>query len=50
MRQSNVDTSRLPKFQSQAEAVAYFEKFGKMKYFGVETPGVLRDLRIHPQW
>jgi hypothetical protein len=36
MRKSNVDISKLPKFESLKEAVTYFNKFGKMTFWGWE--------------
>ena len=38
MRQSNVDISRYPKFESLQEAVDYFESKGTLEYFGREYP------------
>lgn len=38
MRKSNVDISNLPKFTSLQEAIKYFERFGKMTFWGWETP------------
>jgi hypothetical protein len=38
MRKSNIDTSKLPKFSSHEEAVEYFNRYGKLQYYGVATP------------
>lgn len=38
MRKSNVDLTNLPKFASMEDAVSYFNRFGKMKFWGWETP------------
>ncbi|OCT12651.1 hypothetical protein A8709_33105 [Paenibacillus pectinilyticus] len=37
MRPSNVDISRLPKFTSLDETVEYFNRFGKMTFWGWEN-------------
>ncbi|OPH61858.1 hypothetical protein BC351_01040 [Paenibacillus ferrarius] len=34
MKKSNVDTSRIPKFNSHEEALVYFNKWGKLTFFG----------------
>jgi hypothetical protein len=36
MRKSNVDISNLPKFTTYDEAAAYFNRFGKLIFFGWE--------------
>lgn len=36
MRPSNVNISNLPKFTSLDEAVAYFNRYGKMTFWGWE--------------
>jgi len=60
MRKSNVDISKLPKFNSHEEAVEYFSRYGKLTFFGVELPefyyvygflrnnGVRYDIDIYP--
>lgn len=37
MRKSNVDISNLPKFTSLDEAKDYFNRFGKLTFWGWET-------------
>lgn len=37
MRKGNVDISKLPKFNSLDEAKTYFERFGKLTFYGWET-------------
>ncbi|OAS19235.1 hypothetical protein [Paenibacillus oryzisoli] len=34
MPEQNIDTSRLPKFNHYTEAVEYFDRFGKLTFFG----------------
>lgn len=36
MKKSNVDISKLPKFTSLQEAKDYFNRFGKLTFFGWE--------------
>lgn len=37
MRKSNVDISNLPKFTSLDEVKAYFNRYGKLTFWGWET-------------
>lgn len=34
MREQNIDTSGLPKFNNHDEAVIYFNRFGKLTFWG----------------
>jgi hypothetical protein len=34
MSQTNIDTSKLPKFNHYTEGVEYFDRYGKLTFFG----------------